>query len=42
MGGEFVIHIPSEYDYRYSAFDKWYNKNNFISLFFLFIGEIKF
>ena len=22
MGAEFVIHIPEEYDYRYSSFDK--------------------
>jgi len=22
MGSEFVLHVPEEYDYRYSSFDK--------------------
>lgn len=22
MGSEFVLHVPDEYDYRYSSFDK--------------------
>ena len=23
MGSEFVLHVPDEYDYRYSSFDKY-------------------
>lgn len=27
MSSEFVIHIPEEYDYRYSSYDKFNNGN---------------
>ena len=31
MGSEFIIHVPDEYDYRYSSFDKWLiNKYSFL------------
>ena len=30
ISSEFVIHVPSEYDYRYSSAEKYYNNNRII------------
>lgn len=40
MSSEFVIHIPEEYDYRYSSYDKHKKSVDFIYIFFFFRRDL--
>ena len=42
MGSEFVLHVPDEYDYRFSSFDKFFFNINllFHLVFYIFIMNV--